>query len=474
MIDGMELSQIATTHMKVSPRLVAMNHVLELSSMELQELINAELSENPALEMMDKPVCPHCGAAMEGPVCPHCLSTRKQEEALAGAAEDRLAVRDREDYFYEEGPSLSRRDPEEDFDPVVHVAAELSLPERLLGELGAVLPPAQMVIAQFLVGNLDERGFLECSVEDAARILEVSPAEVEAVLRELQQQEPVGIGARDLRECLLLQLDYLESQGLSAPHVRTIVTDYLEQLGEHKFSRIAQELHISSADVSAAAQFIKRHLNPFPAQGTPSPAGTTSGYVLPDVIIARRDRGFEVDVVESKRFFLRINPLYRELMMRAQQEEAHLNDNEKKHIQQYVSRARLFMANIDQRRQTLQRIVAFLVSYQGDFLENGVRSLRPLTRAMVAAELGVHESTVSRATAAKYVMLPTGEVIPLSHFFTPSLSAKDVIRDMIEHETEPLTDEQIAEALAEKGIEVARRTVAKYRDQLGILPSILR
>jgi RNA polymerase sigma-54 factor len=178
--------------------------------------------------------------------------------------------------------------------------------------------------------------------------------------------------------------------------------------------------------------------------------------------------------VESKRFFLRINPLYRELMMRTQQEEAQLNDNEKKHIQQYVSRARLFMANIDQRRQTLQRIVAYLVSFQGGFLSKGVRHLRPLTRAMVAAELGVHESTVSRATAAKYVMLPSGEVIPLSHFFTPSLSAKDVIRDMIEHEARPLTDEQIAEALAEKGIVIARRTVAKYREQLGILPSILR
>jgi RNA polymerase sigma-54 factor len=296
------------------------------------------------------------------------------------------------------------------------------------------------------------------------------------VLRELQQQEPVGIGARDLRECLLLQLEFLEAQGTvpPQPHVRAIITDHLEQLGEHKFSRIAQEMHIASAEVTAAAHFIKRHLNPFPAQGTPAASGSTSGYVLPDVIIARRDRGFEVDVVESKRFFLRINPLYRELMMRAQQEEAQLNEDEKKHIQQYVSRARLFMANIDQRRQTLQRIVAYLVSFQGDFLDRGVRHLRPLTRAMVAAELGVHESTVSRATAAKYVMLPSGEVIPLSHFFTPSLSAKDVIRDMIEHETQPLTDEQIAEALAEKGIVIARRTVAKYREQLGILPSILR
>ncbi len=331
-----------------------------------------------------------------------------------------------------------------------------------------------MPIAEFLVGNLDERGFLECSVEEVARILEVSTAEVRVVLKELQAQEPVGIGSRDLKECLLLQLDYLEARGTTAPHVRAIIERHLAQLGEHKFSRIAQELHIPSAEVTAAAQFIKKHLNPFPAQGTPAANGAASGYVLPDVIIARRDKGFEVDVVESKRFFLRINPLYRELMLRAQQEEAHLNDNEKRHIQQYVSRARLFMANIDQRRQTLQRIVAYLVSFQGDYLANGVRHLRPLTRAMVAAELGVHESTVSRATASKYVMLPTGEVVPLSHFFTPSLSAKDVIKDMIEHEAEPLTDEQIAEGLAAKGITIARRTVAKYREQLGILPSILR
>ena len=132
------------------------------------------------------------------------------------------------------------------------------------------------------------------------------------------------------------------------------------------------------------------------------------------------------------------------------------------------------MANIDQRRQTLQRIAAFLVAYQAEYLDKGVRHLRPLTRAMVAVELGVHESTVSRATAAKYIMLPSGEVVPLANFFTPSLSAKDVIKDMIEHENEPLTDEQIAERLSKSGINVARRTVAKYREQLGILPSILR
>jgi len=472
MIDGMELSQLQTVQMKVSPRLVAMNHVLELSSMELQELINTELAENPALEMLDTPKCPRCGAALDKAICPHCLTGQKPSETSTHTPEPEQ-VFNRDEYYYDEGPSMSRRDPEDDFDPMVHVASEMPLQERLLQELGATLTPAEMIIAEFLVGNLDDRGFLDTTVEEATRVLEVTPEEVEEVLKELQQQEPIGIGARDLRECLLLQVDYLVEQGISAPHVRTIVEQHLDKLGEHKFSRIAQELHISSQQVADAAQFIKKYLNPFPAQGAPAD-GSTSGYVLPDVIISKRGRGFEVDVVESKRFFLRINPLYRELMTRSQSDEANLNDNERKHIQQYVSRARLFMANIDQRRQTLQRIVAFLVSYQGNFLDKGIRQLRPLTRAMVAAELGVHESTVSRATASKYVMLPSGKVIPLSDFFTPSLSAKDVIKDIIEHEAEPLTDEQIAERLGAMGIVVARRTVAKYREQLGILPSILR
>jgi len=473
MIEGMELSQYQTVQMKVSPRLVAMNHVLELSSMELQELINQELAENPALELVDKPTCPHCGAALEKSVCPHCLSTnRPLGEERETTTPDTEQLFNREDY-YEEGPSMARRDQEDAFDPMTHVASEMPLSERLLQELGAILEPHQMPIAEFLVGNLDERGFLDCTIEEAARVLDVSPEAVEAVLQELQQLEPVGIGARSLQECLLLQVDYLAQRGISCPHVREIVAHHLEQLGEHKYSRIAQEMHISNQEVSEAAQFIKKYLNPFPAQGAPD-GGSASGYVLPDVIISRRGHGFEVDVVESKRFFLRINPLYRELLLRAQQADASLTESEKKHLQQYVSRARLFMANIDQRRQTLQRIVAFLVGYQSAFLEKGVRRLRPLTRAMVAAELGVHESTVSRATASKYVMLPSGKVIPLSDFFTPSLSAKDVIKDIIEHEEEPLTDEQIAERLAKMGIFVARRTVAKYREQLGILPSILR
>jgi RNA polymerase sigma-54 factor len=196
-------------------------------------------------------------------------------------------------------------------------------------------------------------------------------------------------------------------------------------------------------------------------------------YILPDVIIAKGESDFEVEVVESRRFMLRVNPMYTRISSELPKSGA-LSSEDKRHVQQYVGRAKLFIANINQRRQTIHNITNCLVDKQRDFLEKGVRHLRPLSRAAVAAELGIHESTVSRATAAKYVMLPDGEVIPFSHFFTPSLSVKDIIKEMIEKEGRPLTDAQIAERLRERGIEIARRTVAKYRMQLDILPSSLR
>ena len=208
-----------------------------------------------------------------------------------------------------------------------------------------------------------------------------------------------------------MQLDYLEARGTTAPHVREIIERHLAQLGEHKFGpRIAQELHIPSAEVTGRRAVHQEAPQPLPRPGHPHEPAGPPGYVLPDVIIAKQDKGFEVDVVESKRFFLRINPLYRELMLRAQQEEAHLNDNEAASSSTSPGPACSWPTSTSAGRPCSASW--YLVSFQGDYLANGVRHLRPLTRAMVAAELGVHESTVSRATASKYVMLPTGEVVP--------------------------------------------------------------
>jgi RNA polymerase sigma-54 factor len=465
-----ELALLPQQQQKVSPRLVAVNHILELGSMELQELIEKELEENPALELVETTVCPTCGAAISGPVCTHCLShAQKTRELEETQPED-------EEYYYPETAAGGARRTDDEFDPMTMVAAQVTLEEHLLNELRPMLSADQVPVAEYLIGNLDSRGYLQCSASEAAAELGVLVETVEQVIGLLQSVEPVGIGARTLEECLCIQLDYLAAHGVSHPHAREIVEHYLEELGEHKYGRIAQRLGIRPEEVAAAAEFIKRSLNPHPAQsfysGNRNAHVAAGSYVLPDVIITKRDRGYEIDIVESKRFFLKINPLYTRLLSQA--EDVGISEEERRHIQQYVSRAKQFLANIHQRRQTLLKITACIVAHQREFLSRGVRYLRPLTRAMVAAELGMHESTVSRATAAKYVMLPSGQVIPFSDFFTPSLSVKDVIKDLIEHETAPLTDEQIRDELAKRGLHIARRTVAKYRDQLKILPSSLR
>jgi RNA polymerase sigma-54 factor len=467
---GQEYS--ANQTQKVSPRLVAANYILELSSQELQQQISTELAENPALELVETPVCRVCGTELQGSICPRCIQRQKVGSSSPYGPEGHVSP-------YDDVPEGRNRGPDDDdFDPLTRVASEQTLAEKLLMDMGAALPDEDMTIAEYLVGSLDEKGYLAVKIEDVAYELGVSADKVRAVLRVLQAQEPVGIGARNLRECLSLQIAHLEEHGLSQPHALEIVNQYLTDLGEHKFGRIAHELKISQQEVAEVWEFVKTKLNPHPAHGfsstNSSDRDTRAMYVIPDVLISRGPDEFEVEVVESRRFQLRVNPMYTRLSADLQRSSAQMNPDEKRHVQQYVGRAKLFIANINQRRQTLFNITRCLVEQQRDYLEHGVRHLRPLSRAAVALQLGVHESTVSRATAQKYVMLPNGEVIPYAHFFTPSLSVKDIMKEVIEKEGKPLTDSEIVDRLKQQGIHIARRTVAKYRMQLAILPSSLR
>jgi RNA polymerase sigma-54 factor len=228
--------------------------------------------------------------------------------------------------------------------------------------------------------------------------------------------------------------------------------------------------------------------------------------VAPDVVISIKDSELVVEIVDTSHFHLKLSPVYDKLaseMGRKRSVSANGNGNglakanghlsghargagapangvsaaDRDHIRSYSSRAKLFIANIQQRRETLLKISRCICDLQEPFLRGGVRELKPLTRAIVAQQVGVHESTVSRATANKYVMLPSRKVIPFSDFFTPSLSVKDVIKELVERETqkgEHLTDRRICDLLMDRGIRIARRTVAKYRAELGILPSTMR
>jgi RNA polymerase sigma-54 factor len=455
--------------MKVSSRLIAANYILELSSLELRGAITQELHENPALEMVDVPICLVCGTEMHGSVCPRCIEHQKTDSLMSSS--------ESANSNYEDQPE-NRGGEDDDFDPLTRVASEQTLAEKLMTDMGAVLPEADLPIAEYLIGSLDDKGYLSVKVEDVAFDLDADVDRVRAILRVLQSEEPVGIGARNLRECLLIQIDHLAERGFNQPFAREIVSQFLTELGEHKFARIGHELKISTASVSAAWEFVKHELNPHPAHGfSPTNAtdrDTRAMYITPDVTITRGVDDFEIDVIESRRFALRVNPMYTRLAADLNRSGASMNSDEKKHVQQYVGRAKLFIANINQRRQTMLRITICIVDRQRAYLEHGVRSLQPLSRAGIAEQLGLHESTVSRATAGKFAMLPNSEVIPYSHFFTPSLSVKDIMKELIEKEGKPLTDNDILERLKADGIHIARRTVAKYRMQLDILPSALR
>ncbi len=459
-----------------SPQLVAANHILALSSAELQALIHREVAENPAIEMEELPVCQQCGRPLQAGYCPACAAAQKQ---------DTKTSTDRDD-FNDDGMwqrRVTSAGDDDEFDPTTRVPAQMSLAEHLTLSLQAQWHAEDAPIIEYLVGNLDEDGRLRCSTDEVVDLFDIEEERVERMIRSLQAMEPVGVGARDLRECLLIQLTYLESQGVHQPFSRDVISRFLTQLSEHKYGQIALALGTSTETIHEVSEFIKRNLNPFPARGylgtNLSSGGERTTSVLPDVIISKRllaDGGYtyDVEVVESKRFYLNLNPSYAQLYAEMGNRQAHLSEDERRHIQQYVSRAKLFMSNINQRRQTLAKITRHIVQLQREFLDLGVRHLHPLTRARVAAELGMHESTVSRATAAKYVMLPSGEVIPFSNFFVANLGVKDLIKDLIDNEGQPLTDQELADILCERGIPVARRTVAKYREQLGILPSTLR
>jgi len=476
-----DLKLLPQQQLKVTPKQIAANYILQLSSLELQDVINQELQENPALDLDEIQVCPLCGQPLTGRVCLNCFGIGNRPYKGADDVETEPL----------EGTSLMQRDEEEDeLDPIVRAEAEQTLAEYLSWNTRVLLPKGLHPVAEYIIGNLNDSGYLELPIEDIARTMKISIADATEALRTIQGIEPWGIGARDTRECLLIQIDHLSEIGEEIPeHARAIVADHVRDLGEHKFGDIAQAFRITREEVQTAWDWVKQNLNPYPAHAfAAGPDGTSIGgrqvALRPDVIIRRNEReDFEVEVIESRRFSLRVNPVYRKLVADLQAARSagaqapQMTDDERQHIRQYVTRAKFFIDNINQRRQTIARITDVIVECQRDFLEKGVQSLRPLTRAEVGERIGMHESTVSRATAGKFVLLPAGEVIPFSTFFTASLGVKDVIKNIIDAEdrSRPYSDQEIVEKLREDhGIRLARRTVAKYREELQILPARLR
>lgn len=470
---SMDLLQQESFEMRqtVSPRMVQASSILAMSSTELQQAINLEAQENPALEVDEVTVCPRCGDQLEGSICLTCGEGTAERDPT-------------EQFLEEEATSPTSQPEEEEFDPLTVVASEVSLAERLLQDLGAILPSKDMPVAEYLVGALDETGYLRTSLDEVAWNLQVQYEDVERVLEALQTLDPPGVGARDIRECMLIQIRRLEeTEHAVHPLAATLVQDFLEEIGKHRFSAIARQLRRPVEEIEEAWDFIKSQLSPYPAYmyeertlGGRSSRTQSGQAVIPDIVITLDDSGkLHAEVVESKRYELRISRPYESVLRQIRASGAALSDEEREHVRAYVQRARQFISSIQQRRRTIQLLADFLLQRQHEFLKEGVRHLQPLTRAEAAVAVGVHESTVSRAAAEKFVLLPNGKVVPLSDFFRAALPVQDVMKEIIFDESgDHLTDREISDRLAERGYKVARRTVAKYRSQMRILPSELR
>jgi RNA polymerase sigma-54 factor len=344
--------------------------------------------------------------------------------------------------------------------------------ENQFGRLA--LDPVQRRIASLLIGNLDESGYLAASPEEVADEAGAETAEAIEMLHTLQTMDPPGVGARDLSECLSLQLARLGPDHAAA---KSIVKNHLDLLGRKKFAEIASALGISQEQVREAGALIAQ-LNPKPGRAF---AGEAAQALSPDVIIEKVGDDYAVSLVRDNIPHLRISRSYRDLLG-----ESGGTPEVRGYLRDKIRGGKFIIKSIQQRQQTILAIAREIAARQRPFLEEGVSALVPMTMAQVAQVVGVHETTVSRAIAGKTVATPQG-VFEMKFFFTTgyttadgaevsNTSVKDAIAALIRAENahKPLSDQQIMDKLKADGLPVARRTVAKYREALGFLPSHLR
>ncbi|GAC1428199.1 MAG: RNA polymerase factor sigma-54 [Ktedonobacteraceae bacterium] len=462
--------------LRVSARLITASNILHLSSDELERAITQEQIDNPAIEVTEQRVCLICGTRLYGTTCVACGQTARQTSKVGEAFTsyentEPQWVYQQQTFYDIDNYGFSEVDSDDDYDPLAHIPTGETLAETLLQQLEALVSPDDALIAEQLVGNLNERGYLEMSIQDIAEHVDVPIERIEYVLSQLQTLEPLGIGARTLRECLLIQLRALEEQDVPHPLTHTLIDRYLDALGHNQFSEIARDLRRPEAEIRQASMYIRTMLHPFPAhiyrddtRYTRTVGGIT--YVRPDVVIRAGDDGCEIELIEEKRYGFRVETRYTDTTG----SDAPGNGDVQKYMHSHGDRAKFFVDCIHRRWHTLHRVMDLVVDYQRDFLAHGVRYLHPLTRAEIATRLGLDEGTVSRATANKYALLPNGRLIPLSDFFDGSLGIKDVLREIIQSENikHRLSDDELAHLLTARGIPIARRTVTKYREELGI------
>jgi RNA polymerase sigma-54 factor len=497
MAQGLHLSQKMALSQVLAPQLQQSLALLQAPTLELKTLIEQELQQNPVLEEV-------AGVEMESE---DKLANRDSEPAtdMSDPAEppadvtfdpatekpnndpvddfqaefERLAQVDQDwrDHFSQtNAPSRHSQEDEEKrqymFDSLV---AGTSLQENLLEQVRlSDFADEQRQVAEMIVGNIDDYGYLQASADELAFSTNIPADKINEVLRIIQAFHPPGVGARDLRECLMLQL---ERGDMKQTLEYQIVRDYMEALGKRRLPEIARGLSVSVEEVQDAVERIG-HLEPRPGRDF---LPDNQQYILPEIFVQKVGDDFLVHTNNEQIPHLRISNTYKDLMSQADS-----SSEVREYIRDKIRAGKFLIKSLHQRQQTILNIAKEIVHRQREFFEHGVSHLKPLTMVQVAEVVGVHETTVSRAVSAKYMQTPQG-VFEMKYFFTSGIrtasgvgmsntSVKDMIAEMINKEdpSKPLSDEEIVKLLSQKGIVIARRTIAKYRSELNILPSHLR
>lgn len=440
---------------RVDPKVVLGSHLLEVSQIELEQAIEAELQENPALERIDD---------FEEPVT-------FDEIVSSIAPRDRSRQTD----DHEQARSVPQ-DASYDLDWTDLAGTNDSLLDHLLGQLRVALPARLWPLVTYFVGSINDRGYLTCTVEEAALDCDALLEDAETVLAALKACEPAGVGAADLRECLWLQTRDATTEAEKL--ARAMLKRNWDDLVSRDSRAVMRCYGVDRETVDAAFDVILR-LSPFPgeafADGHKRTRRDDPATVRPDVVLRFDPTGWIVEVPGPNALSLRLDPAY--ARRRAELNDKPWSNAERRHVFEFSQRAEQFIDAISDRRRTLALIGKHLVECQTGFVQTGeYRFLGTLTRTQVARDLGLHESTVSRATNGKFVQIATGDLVSFDIFFKPALRVQKLIEEILAHENpdNPLSDDRISQMLAERGVKVARRTVNKYRDQSKQLSSRLR
>ncbi|MBN1297840.1 RNA polymerase factor sigma-54 [bacterium] len=471
---GMEqrLQLKLATKLVMTPNLQLAIKLLQLNKMELIEAVNAELQENPAFDLEAVATDPITAGSEGVP-----LDAKPVESAsgVDGEDADKASMGEMDwDRYFENGSDYGsffteKKEPIA-YENIIHRSE--SLTEHLLWQLSMTrLDDLQQQVAFRIIGNLDDDGYLASSVDDIAKTTKCEVETVEAVLRIVQQFDPVGVGARNLEECLLIQVRQAEFD--RHPLAEVLIRDHLQRLERNAIKEIARLLDVDVQEILDAADFV-RSLEPKPgrAYGT-----TVAQYIQPDVYIYKIDNEYRIMLNEQGLPKLRINRLYQHF------KDDSTDPETKQYVEQKFRNALWLMKSIEQRQRTIHKVAHSILKFQLAFFERGIQELRPLVLRDVAEDIGMHESTVSRVSTNKYMHTPQG-IFEIKFFFhsgltslhgedVSSIRVKEMIKNLILNENPalPLSDRQIMDTIRHQGITIARRTIAKYREELNIPPS---